>query len=185
MGSAGGAGAAGASDRTCQSGELDPETQLERCANGISHRPHAPECLRFPGVTTPGVGNASSDSQCEVDADCAENYPPGSVCVPGAVRHWAARSCATPCTTDGDCDSGEACFCDGSEHGGVCHEVSCKTDADCGLDALCVLAPTGWFCGQATYSCLGVGTECFADSECDAGDVCEFGKCTPNEGICE
>lgn len=179
---AGAGGSAPQASVSCDSPELDPTTQLERCANGFSHRPTPAKCSLFPdGGPVLGAGGAGSEALCHENSDCERA---GDVCVPGGTRNWATLTCARSCLEDADCGMGDACLCDGSAHGGVCRTVRCAGDADCGEASLCTFAATGAWCGEPTLYCMKPSDECVSDDDCPAAHACQWGACVES-GTCE
>ena len=147
-----------------------------QCESGVVHRP-APETCSTP-ATPDGVTAPYPELEpCATDADCTE-MPNGFCRV--TVRSVPAPTtsvCVYPCTGDGDCALGFACFCDAG--GGRCIPASCSSDSDCG-DEPCILLFTDIQCGAPVNPELFCQTNegCSADAECSPGTACISGTCT-------
>ena len=113
-------------------------------------------------------------------------------CSPGDTCNPATGSCEpTPCTSDADCDDGDACTTD-TCNAGVCSstDVSCDDKNLCTIDWCdpftgCVNMPKwcspGEACDPATGNC-GMGP-CTIDADCNDWNDCTTDTC--NAGVCE
>lgn len=124
------------------------------CADGTVHRAETHACV-LPEPTTDQCPVA--DTGCNTDADCG-----GGFCQYHAGGEGESCSCTAPCTSDEECGTGSACFCDGRNT--RCVPASCTTDADCDGGYLCALGPTGLACHTGADACR-------TQSDCE--DICE------------
>lgn len=175
-----------ARDEDCQIG------QGEVCVEG--------SCLRCDGAPTQGSSCIdrglffASDTccvACESDADCEA----GSLCEAGECVNISDRPCdtdadcpsplfcdgrqcvesasLTPCSGQGDCSAGEACYGDGR-----CHTQSTRCAAGCRAPSKCI-APVE---SGAQGSCVGCQQMCDANA-CPASQRCYVPEGEP-EGWC-
>jgi hypothetical protein len=186
--------------RRSSSAAQDVFTGIERCDNGVLHRPAPVTCsVSLPRPLPPSSEDAGSETsisqvdylypvyphqawdaglsqECQSDADCTER--PYGFC----ARSYATNAPEAPparchygCVQDADCDSGSLCQCD--DPVGHCVPADCRSDADCAGDALCA----GWVreagcSSERLYACQSPGDQCNGDEDCDDG------RCTLVDG---
>ncbi|MBN8612322.1 MAG: hypothetical protein J0L92_17130 [Deltaproteobacteria bacterium] len=124
---------------------------------------------RPPGVSTGGGGRG----ECETDADCTEGT--NGRCGFGRAGSFCSYDL---CFSDADCDTGEACLCDGTGLGGggnTCVSAGCRTNNDCTPGHAC--SPTfggcGHYAGFIGFQCHTAEDECTTDADCGPG-YCAF-----------
>jgi Cys-rich repeat protein len=146
--------------------ESEVEGGLQRCTNGLIHRPTALSCpslLPLPDPVLPGVDDipdASYSFNCRRDGDCTE-HPYGHCSTEPAVPH-----CEYGCALDADCATAQLCSC--QSYGGRCVPATCRSDGECG-SRLCG-SYTG--CSGTQFVCQTALDQCAADSDCPTGQVC-------------
>ncbi|MDF1562683.1 MAG: hypothetical protein P1V51_06550 [Deltaproteobacteria bacterium] len=105
-----------------------------------------------------GCPGGAPEPQCRVDDDCSGTLR----CVSGSCEDLGP----TPCTSDGECPTGQTC------QAGFCEAGSslCASDLDC--DA-------GQTCDLFTGACVGSGG-CQSDAQCaPPGTICQANACVP------
>lgn len=146
---------------------------LEVCEakeGGALHRPEGAQCPA--ALADPICSEPTFDATaCGPDLACGD----GERC---AQTDKDTCGCVPACETDDDCETGEACICtndtsfhfdDGIYRAG-CRPASCRVDADCGADALCV----------ASRPCASIDAfACRDDSDCTDADC---PKCVLDDG---
>ena len=112
------------------------------------------------GVAGPGETGAVDRlfvMMAQWDSKARSNSKLGSICV------------ATECTSDEDCEPGEACLFGLCYRGEPCESAYCEPD-----DGLC------WGPEHATACIAEIATlrhQCGANEDCSGGDICEQGLC--------
>lgn len=169
---AGAGGRAPAGSLECE----DPEPQVGgfvRCGNGRLHRPEPGDCPFSVPRPDPVIDNSGgAPSEC-YDADCTHlghqgfcsTYP---YCELPAFAD--SVGCRFGCVGDAACAVGQLCLCGslierfGPEiPTGVCIDVGCRTDAECGDGLLCV---SYFEHEELKFACQT------PDDDCDCGDDC-------------
>ena len=132
-------------------GGAEIPTGIEECADESWHRYAAISCT-FSALDDPG---------CEGFGEYG--CPPDQLpCDTG----YASTVCITPCTSDADCASDEACLC--KQAGSFvthCVPVECRIDADCG----------SFECGVSRGGCTGGANRLVcrtADDDCHGYEQC-------------
>jgi hypothetical protein len=99
------------------------------------------------------------------------------------------------CGNPKDCAADETCATDGTCQTGDCTDVECifgfvcdetqdppacihANPAGCGADADCTALGAGYAC--VSGECTAPADQCFDQTQCPSGDVCNSGKCTPS-----
>lgn len=152
-------------EHACTDPELDPVSQLVRCAEGYAHRAEAIACDKARADET-GVGGAPIDltsTGCEDGCDSV----PGGICVASDEDLDNGWECAVGCVVDEDCPARQFCLC--GEAGGICSGSSCRTDSDCDDGLLCATDET---CGGVALHCQHPDDECAIDQDCGGDDTC-------------
>jgi hypothetical protein len=174
-------------------GPLDPDafTGIERCDNGVLHRPAPVACSsRLPRPLPPAndagaaadasgaltqVGYLYGDAVdrftlhlCQSDADCTER--PNGYCALafdglGPAQFTHSVRCHYGCLQDADCSDGYFCEC--GDPVGQCVPADCRSDADCGSGLLCAaLIEEGPCSSEVRYSCQSASDECNSNADC-------------------
>lgn len=168
------------------------EGGIERCENGLLHRPVAGACnnaLPRASAFEPGVlaafEAAASDAgltpeqidglfACREDTDCTEQE--SGYCSLVSALGWTGSDitqCQYACATDQECGGGTLCEC--GTPGGRCVTASCFTDSECDDGLHCALedAPSG--CAPQTplvWTCQTDADECALSDHCPVGEAC-------------
>ncbi len=115
---------------------------------------------------------------CTCEPDCDALFPSMDACN-------TACGIVTGCTTDSECQAGEACIA------GACQAVAstCTQDTDCAVGRHCdgYVCGNGWCSGTCTVNPDGV---CAKDADCPTGDSCVKVACMgcigcPCYGTCQ
>lgn len=133
------------------------------------------QCTRYQVCekgTCIALGKASRPRSCIANKDCP---PTDYVC--------HNKQCKKFCKEDDDCKTGERC-----KQNCLCEVVkSCKTDRECGKgkcheDGYCVECLDDNDCSSSKPACLDGSclARCTVDKDCDKGQICISGSCTPS-----
>jgi hypothetical protein len=132
-------------------------------------------------------------NECTRDADCADGYCLRTVRETLDEEYtntivWISHRCSSPCATDSDCASEQACTCRNARQNatrdvvpfGYCYPADCRTDADCGKGAFCIASltqssPGAQASNLGTFHCQSPDDECHGPAFCPVID--ENGCC--------
>lgn len=174
------------STSACTSPKLDESSGLIACAEGYSHRPSAVACTPVapldaaaggagpaaqPAEPQAGFGGMASEPDCNQEPSRCDALPHG-FCAVDDLGPDTTYYCASGCVTDADCGLNRICVCGHPESptGGRCALSNCVTDADCGTGLLCASYEEG--CGPGGFACLRDD-----DDECRSDADCEYDQC--------
>lgn len=161
-------------DMKCENSEpivlAGKDTGVERCSNGMRHRPRAVKCQSFLPRLDDGVSylrrhvshydellrDLAKVSSCLRDSDCSGRAH--GHCEP--MRASVMTFCAYGCVTDSECSANELCLC--GDPVGHCVPASCRTDADCAPPFVCGdYEPIDSECGNRdAFACQTERDEC-------------------------
>lgn len=148
------------------------------CGNGLVHRPHAGTCVTDePSRETLPPSTVPAEDECFSDADCVARDL--GYCASGSAPYGftpTPNRCVYACVVDLDCPTGEICACVATR--GECRPATCRVDADCGPDLLCVESP-GSCLERPSYACQTPADECVTSSDCVQGFYCGVGGYRP------
>lgn len=145
------------------------------------------ECWRYPRCNCHRRAR-----ECRSSADCTAH--PNGVCMGFAYdnRGIFYASCAyEQCTSDDDCESGQACAC--SERGPrICVRADCRSNDDCEPGRHCLRTSTACASeGFGDYLCTSDADECVVNNDCEKaglGNVCarsgDHRECTATTTTC-
>jgi len=164
-------------------------TGIERCDNGVLHRPAPVTCSSGLPRPLPPAGDAGSASEstpaqsdflygdrispddpraCEADADCSQNPHGycGLVDVGIGPGPGLLLQCLYGCVQDADC--GPGAFCECGDPVGHCVAAGCRSDADCEGELLCAALVDVDACSRehVSYACQAAADECDSDADC-------------------
>jgi hypothetical protein len=145
--------------------ESDVDGGLQRCTNGLLHRPAAVSCpslLPLPDPVPISDGfpaDAGYPFECRRDSDCTERPY-------GHCSTELYPFCEYGCVVDSDCPQNQLCSC--QSYGGRCIPGKCRSDRDCGLR----LCGSNTICGGLTFACQTAYDQCAGDIDCPDGQVC-------------
>ncbi len=177
----------------CERGQDCPAVCYGECV-----RPTEPTGCYSSEQCAPGEYCTTETGAC--DSTCA----PGMACPDVCRGECKPRNNGSICYSDSECSAGQFCDFDpcvfpeadasgGADRiacGGVCSDrVDCSTDADCDRGEFCGCAP---FPGETPpnglmpcyMQCQPRETQCSADVECAAGQVCQNGVCVEPQREC-
>ena len=145
------------------------DTGFDVCAKETLRRREAKTCPDLRPNPTPCSG---ATTKCTIDADCKAK--PNDYCQYskfGGPGSSSICQCATGCTKDSECPSGQVCLC-GSPIG-KCIPADCGTSADCdpGFDCITSVDDCAW----AQLHCQTPADECLTSDDCGAQQYCGVG----------
>jgi alpha-tubulin suppressor-like RCC1 family protein len=171
---------AGGQDGACQEGACVADAECTEPGDCENHD----ECMDADCIGTPG--------QCDYNAK-----GDGSPCMDAASNagYCQAGTCIIGCTTDLDCDDGNACngteACDlttGTCLAGTplsCDDGNACTTNDCDPTTGCTATPITCDDGdRCTTDACDPESGCAFSSVCDDSDPCTVGECDPRNGRC-
>lgn len=124
----------------------------EICGDGSLRRPSAGACEASLPRAAPDVPIVFDE--CMIDSDCTS----------AAYGFCAYGACKYGCVVDGDCASGQACFCGDSI--GTCILATCRSDADCPAAFPCTTFLAVGFATPDELACQSPSDACITDAEC-------------------
>ncbi|MFO0682742.1 MAG: hypothetical protein U0234_11850 [Sandaracinus sp.] len=146
-----------------------------------------PLALVLPGC--PIYSDNGQPLPCSVSNPC----PTGLTCV-GGVCEGATCTSDRQCTSDEHCENGSCvpgqrvCLTHGDcDVGYMCDVQVCEVSTTCSTDTDCVGSPAGagaWCDFRNT--CVPHGAnECRTSADCQSGNLCIEGQCTPLDSTCQ
>lgn len=158
----------------CASGEcvVDPSSQTASC------QPFSSTSSSSGGSSTGGAGGTGGTGGAGGTGGTGGTGGSGG----GGTVVWCGNpdDCAIgeTCAPDGTCKPGK-CDVIGCIYGYACEAGECvpKNPAACGSDADCASLGTGYACVSGV--CTAPADQCSDKTQCNAGDKCVAGKCTP------